>query len=108
MLHYIKELVGVLAQILPFRKPTETTYKSYTCVCIQTAMVTGAFNKRSSVRTDDDLKHLETIQRIEKEILTLSNQIKKESQLNTRVSLNIVIQKKRNEIEHLKTLLNTL
>lgn len=88
----------------------ETTYKSYASAIVQfqTAIVTGTFNKRSSIRTDDDLKHLETIQKIEKEILTLSNQIKKESQLNTKVSLNIQIQKKRNEIEHLKTLLNTL
>lgn len=111
---YKNELVGAFFEGLDFavldKTNLETTYKSYASAIVQfqTAMVTGTFNKRSSIRTDDDLKHLETIQRIEKEILTLSNQIKKESQLNTRVSLNIQIQKKRNEIEHLKTLLNTL
>lgn len=111
---YKNELVGAFFEGLDFavldKTNLETTYKSYTSAIVQfqTAMVTGTFNKRSSIRTDDDLKHLETIQRIEKEILTLSNQIKKESQLNNRVSLNIQIQKKRNEIEHLKTLLNTL
>lgn len=111
---YKNELVGAFFDGLDFafldKTNLETTYKSYASAIVQfqTSMVTGNFNKRSSIRTDDDLKHLETIQRIEKEILTLSNQIKKESQLNTRVSLNIQIQKKRNEIEHLKTLLNTL
>ena len=111
---YKNELVGAFFEGLDFavldKTNLETTYKSYASAIVQfqTAMVTGTFNKRSSIRTDDDLKHLETIQRIEKEILTLSNQIKKESQLNTRVSLNIQIQKKRNGIEHLKTLLNTL
>lgn len=111
---YKNELVGAFFEGLDFavldKTNLETTYKSYTnaIVQFQTAMVTGTFNKRSAIRTEDDLKHLETIQKIEKEILTLSNQIKKESQLNTRVSLNIQIQKKRNEIEHLKTLLNTL
>jgi hypothetical protein len=111
---YKNELVGAFFEGLDFaildKTNLETTYKSYTSAIVQfqTAMVTGTFNKRSSIRTEDDLKHLETIQKIEKEILTLSNQIKKETQLNTRVSLNMNIQKKRNEIEHLKTLLNTL
>ncbi|MBC5837591.1 DUF4391 domain-containing protein [Flavobacterium muglaense] len=111
---YKNELVNAFFEGLDFaildKTNLETTYKSYSnaIVQFQTAMVTGTFNKRSSIRTEEDLKHLETIQKIEKEILTLSNQIKKESQLNTRVSLNIQIQKKRNEIEHLKTLLNTL
>ncbi|RKS98642.1 DUF4391 domain-containing protein [Flavobacterium sp. 123] len=111
---YKNELVGAFFEGLDFaildKTNLETTYKSYTSAIVQfqTAMVTGTFNQRSSVRTEDDLKHLETIQKIEKEILTLSNQIKKESQLNTRVSLNINIQKKRNEIEYLKTLLNIL
>lgn len=111
---YKNEFVSAFFRALDFaildKTNLETTYKSYTTAIIQfqTAMVTGTFNKRTSVRTEDDLKHLETIQRIEKEIITLSNQIKKESQLNTRVSLNIEIQKKRNEIEIIKTLLNTL
>jgi hypothetical protein len=111
---YKNEVVNSFFEGLNFalldKNNLETTYKSYTSAIVQfqTAMVTGAFNKRSSARTEDDLKHLETIQRIEKEIITLSNQIKKETQLNTKVSLNIEIQKKRNEIESLKTLLNTL
>jgi hypothetical protein len=105
---YKSELVNAFFESLDFaildKTNLETTYKSFTSAIVQfqTALVTGAFNKRSSVRTEDDLKHLETIQRIEKEIITLSNQIKKETQLNTRISLNIEIQKKRSEIEKIK------
>ena len=104
---YKNELVGAFFEGLDFavldKTNLETTYKSYTSAIVQfqTAMVTGTFNKRSSIRTEDDLKHLETIQKIEKEILTLSNQIKKESQLNTRVSLNIEIQKKKSTIQNI-------
>jgi predicted amino acid-binding ACT domain protein len=111
---YKNELVNAFFKALNFaildKTNLETTYKSYTSsiVQFQTAMVTGTFNKRSSIRTEDDLKHLETIQRIEKEIITLSNQIKKETQFNIKVSLNIDIQRKRNEIENIKNLLNTL
>jgi len=111
---YKNELVNAFFKALNFaildKTNLETTYKSYTSAIVQfqSAMVTGTFNKRSSVRTEEDLKHLETIQRIEKEIITLSNQIKKETQLNTKVSLNIDIQRKRNEIENIKNLLSTL
>jgi len=111
---YKNELVDAFFKALAFavldKNNLETTYKSYTSAIVQfqTALITGTFNKRSSVRTEDDLKHLETIQRIEKEIITLSNQIKKETQLNTKVSLNIDIQKKRKEIENIKNLLSTL
>lgn len=88
----------------------EMLYKSYinAIVQFQSATITGSFNKRSTARTEQDLKHLENILKIEKEIITLSNQIKKETQLNTKVSLNVEIQKKRNEIENLKALLSKL
>lgn len=105
---YKNELVNAFFKSLDFmvldKTNLGTTYKSYISAIVQfqTALVTGTFNKRSSTRTEEDLKHLETIQRIEKEIITLSNQIKKETQLNSRVSLNIEIQKKRNEIEKIK------
>ena len=111
---YKIELVNAFFRALDFeildKTNLETTYKGYTSAIVQfqSAMVTGTFNKRSSARTEDDLKHLETIQRIEKEIITLSNQIKKESQLNAKVTLNIDIQRKRKEIENIKNLLSTL
>jgi hypothetical protein len=83
----------------------ETTYKSYiqAIVQFQTASITGSFNKRSHSRTEDDMILLATIETIEKEIVRLSNQIKKETQLNNRVSLNIEIQNQRKKIQNIKT-----
>jgi hypothetical protein len=88
----------------------ETTYKSYiqTIVQFQTASITGTFNKRSHSRTEDDIILLATIESIEKEVLRLSNQIKKETQLNNRVSLNIEIQNQRKKIENIKNKLGTI
>lgn len=111
---YKNELIESFYRALDFdtldKTNLQTLYKNYSNAIVQfhTALVTGTFAKRSTTRTEEDLKHLENIEKIEKEIITLSNQIKKESQLNTRVSLNVEIQKKRNEIEKIKTLLNTL
>jgi len=111
---YKNELVNSFFTALDFvildKTNLETTYKSYTSAVVQfqASLVTGTFHKRNSTRAEHDLKHLETIQRIEKEIITLSNQIKKESQLNIKVSLNIDIQRKRKEIENIKNLLSTL
>lgn len=111
---YKNEIVDAFFKGLDFavldKTNLETLYKSYTSAIVQyqTAQVTGSFNNRSSARTEDDLKHLERIQKIEKEIITLSNQIKKETQLNTRVSLNVEIQKKRKEISTITNLLSTL
>ena len=88
----------------------ETTYKSYiqAIVQFQTASITGSFNKRSHSRTEDDMMLLANIETIEKEIVRLSNQIKKETQLNNRVSLNIEIQNQRKEIEKVKNKLGTI
>ena len=88
----------------------ETTYKSYiqAIVQFQTASITGSFNKRSHSRTEDDMMLLANIETIEKEVVRLSNQIKKETQLNNRVSLNIEIQNKRKEIEKIINKLGTI
>jgi hypothetical protein len=45
---------------------------------------------------------------IEKEVIRLTNQLKKETQMSSKVSLNIEIQKQRNEIENIKNKLSTL
>ena len=88
----------------------ETTYKSYiqAIVQFQTASITGSFNKRSHSRTEEDMMLLANIETIEKEVVRLSNQIKKETQLNNRVSLNIEIQNQRKEIEKIKNKLGTI
>jgi len=85
----------------------ELLYKSYiqAIVQYQAASITGTFQKRSNARTAQDMEHLEQIEQLESDIVSLTNQIKKESQLNEKVQLNIEIQKKRQEIQSLK---NTL
>ena len=88
----------------------ETTYKSYLKAIIQfqTASITGTFNIRSHSRIEEDMIMLATIETIEKEVVRLSIQIKKETQLNNRVSLNIEIQNQRKKIENIKNKLGTI
>jgi hypothetical protein len=83
-------------------------YKSYiqALVQFQAANITGSYQKRTNARTQKDMKHLERLEQIEREIVSLSSQIKKVTQLNEKVQLNIEIQKKRKEILELKKLLN--
>lgn len=82
----------------------ELLYKSYiqAVVQFQAASITGNFQKRTNTRTQEDMKHLEVIEKLERDIVSLSNQIKKETQLNKKVQLNIEIQNKRKEIASLK------
>lgn len=111
---YKNEIINQFYAALDFsmldKTNMETTYKSYieAIVQFQTASITGSFNKRSHSRTEDDMMLLAHIETIEKEVKRLSNQIKKETQLNTRVSLNIEIQKQRNEIEKIKNKLSRI
>lgn len=86
----------------------ETTYKSYVQVVTQlsTASLTGTFKKRSYKRTQEEIELLDVVQEMEQEIVGLQNQIKKESQLNGRVKLNVAIQEKRKKIEEIKNKLS--
>tara|TARA_R110002049_G_scaffold275725_1_gene453838 strand:- start:14924 stop:15694 length:771 start_codon:yes stop_codon:yes gene_type:complete len=86
----------------------ELLYKSYiqAVVQFQAASITGNYQKRTNARTQEDMEHLESIEQLDRDIVALSTQIKKESQLNEKVQLNIKIQKKRKEILELKKLLN--
>jgi hypothetical protein len=111
---YKNEITTSFFEVLDFssldKTDMETTYKSYiqAIVQFQTASITGAFNKRSHSRTEEDMILLATIETIEKEVVRLSNQIKKETQLNNRVSLNIEIQNQRKKIENIKNKLGTI
>lgn len=82
----------------------ETTYKSYIIAIVQyqTATVTGTFNKRTNARTEDDMQALADIDTIEKELQKLNNQIKKETQVNSKVALNIEISNHKHTIESIK------
>jgi len=82
----------------------ELLYKSYiqAIVQFQAAAITGNFKKRTNTRTQEDMEHLQAIEQLERDIVSLSSQIKKEPQLNEKVQLNIKIQNKRKEIASLK------
>ncbi|HCY77650.1 MAG TPA: hypothetical protein DHV28_17195 [Ignavibacteriales bacterium] len=82
----------------------ETTYKSYiqAVIQLQTSALTGSFQKRSYKRTEEELELIETVEEMEQEILGLKNELKKESQLNSKIKLNVTIQEKRKKIEEIK------
>jgi Domain of unknown function (DUF4391) len=85
----------------------QTYYNAYTqrIISLQIAKLNGAFNPRSQSRTKEDLAILEKIDDLKKEINSLEIQAKKETQLNQRVQLNIIINQKRKEIEGLTALI---
>lgn len=86
----------------------ETTYKS----CVQavtqltTASLTGKYQKRSYKRNQEEMELLDVVAEMEQEIIGLKNQIRKESQINGRVKLNVAIQEKRKKIEEIKNKLS--
>ena len=82
----------------------ETTYKSYTKAIIQyqAANITGTYKSRTHKRTTEDMQSLASLEALEKEIVSLKHQIKKENQLNNKVNLNLEIQKKRIKISEIK------
>ena len=105
---YKDELVSALFDELNFtaldKTNLETVYKSYikSIVNYQTALVTGATLVRNHTRTEDDMQMLEQINKLEKEVSRLSNQIKKESQFNTKLNLNVDIQMYKKKIVSIK------
>lgn len=84
-------------------------YKGYinSIIQLQSSIVTGTFSKRTGTRTEEDLKLLESMNTIEKEVIRLTNQLKKETQMSSKVSLNMEIQKQRRQIENIKNKLST-
>ncbi|MGQ3678879.1 DUF4391 domain-containing protein [Tenacibaculum discolor] len=84
-------------------------YKSYiqAVVQYQAASITGNYQLRSNTRTEEDMQHIATIEQLEQDIVSLSSQIKKASQLNEKVQLNVQIKNKRDKIEALKQMLIT-
>ena len=84
-------------------------YKSYiqAVVQYQAASITGNYQLRTNARTEEDMQHIAAIEQLEQDIVSLSNQIKKASQLNEKVQLNIQIKSNRDKIETLKQMLIT-
>jgi len=87
----------------------KTSYESYAhaIVQLQVAMATGITTQRSRTRSAEDMELLQKLDALEVELLRLGNQIKKETQLNKKVSLNVEIQTKRKQIENIKKQLIT-
>ena len=108
---YKNELNDAFYKALDFSKLDKTNlellYKSYIQAIVQfnAASITGTYQKRSNARTAQDMEHLAQIEHIERDIVSLSSQIKKESQLNNKVQLNILIKKNRDRIDELKQML---
>jgi hypothetical protein len=85
----------------------KTYYDSYIqrMIALQAAEVSGVFTPRTKERAQSDIKKLEKIETLQKEIQVLQNEAKRESQLNQRILLNTEIQNRRKLIEQLKALI---
>jgi hypothetical protein len=87
----------------------QTYYNAYTqrIISLQVSNLNGTFHPRTQSRTEEDVARLEKIELLNSEISSLHIQAKKETQLNQRVQLNIIINQKRQEIERLTELLSS-
>ena len=86
----------------------QTSYTSYSNAIVQlkAAEVTGTFKTRSKVRSAEDLVLMTQIEDKDEEIASLRSQLKRETQLNAQVKLNLAIQGLKTEIEEIKNLLS--
>jgi hypothetical protein len=111
---YKNEITSDFFDSLDFVKQDKVSlqrlYKGYinSIIQLQSSIVIGSFSRRTNVRTEEDLNLLDSMNIIEKEVIRLTNQLKKETQMSSKVSLNMEIQKKRKEIEIIKNKLSTL
>jgi hypothetical protein len=84
-----------------------TLYQSYIqqVVALNASILRGEFITRPVERTKQDVIYIEQIANLEKDIVTLTNLAKRETQLSKQVVFNTQIQHKRKKIENLKQLL---
>lgn len=75
-------------------------------VALTAAAVTGSYTIRTMERTQQDVAYMNEIDNIEKDILLLNNQAKKETQMNKRIDLNNKVQQKRKQMEQIKQLIS--
>jgi hypothetical protein len=88
----------------------ESFYQSYINSIIQlnSASVTGVFQKRTNTRTKENLELLNKMEELEKDISKLANQIKAEKQQSQKVTLNIAIHQKKKQVENIKNQLSEI
>jgi len=81
-----------------------TVYQSYinSVIQLKSSEITGVFNYKNLQNNKIDLEYIERKENLEMEIITLKNQLKKETQLNSQVSINMEIQKRKQEIQNIK------
>lgn len=69
---------------------------------LQASTLNGTFTVRTQSRTQSDRLLLKNIEKLQQEVEKLSKLVRKETQLNKQVNLNLLIQDKRREITQLK------
>ncbi len=84
-------------------------YESYIqrIINIQTACVVGLYSLPAPSDSRNNHKLLQKIAALDEEILLLQNRIKKETQLNAQLEINVKIQQLRKEIKGIESLLIT-
>jgi len=100
----VKEFIKTLSFDRVNRSTLNSVYQSYINSVIQfkSYVITGIFNEKNFEKNKRDIESIERIEIVKMEIITFKNQLKKETQLNNRIFINMEIQKRKKEIKRLK------
>ena len=104
----VKKFVKTLSFDRVDRTNLNTVYQSYinSVIQLKSSQITGVFNDHNLQNNQRDIESIERKENLEMEIITLKNQLKKETQLNSQVLINMEIQKRKQEIENIKQTLS--
>lgn len=104
----VKRFVKTLSFDRVNRTNLNTVYQSYinSVIQLKSSEITGIFNDQNLNNNQRDIESIERKENLEMEIITLKNQLKKETQLNSQVYINMEIQKRKQEIENIKQTLS--
>jgi hypothetical protein len=104
----VKKFIKTLSFDRVNRSTLNSVYQSYINSVIQfkSAVITGVFNEKNLENNQRDIESIERKENLEMEIITLKNQLKRETQLNSQVSINMEIQKRKQEIQNIKQTLS--
>lgn len=99
----VKRFVKTLSFDRVNRTNLNTVYQSYinSVIQLKSSEITGVFNDQNLQNNQRDIESIERKENLEMEIITLKNQLKKETQLNSQISINIEIQKRKQEIQNI-------
>lgn len=105
----VKEFIKTLSFDRVNRSTLNSVYQSYINSVIQfkSSKITGVFNEKNLENNQRDIEFIERIENLKMEIITLKNQLKKESQIGRKVPINIQIQTIKSDIEGLIKKLKT-